>query len=139
MKNLVFVAVIVATLASGVGYLNNTNGINLWIQEVGVGEADIEHPVSNAVLTINIQRFNGATLEGDIVVTNAFKDIIVECVFRSLDVEVEAGSTLFCKLIDGPDFEFSGVVAEGSKVVNSNIPPGTPAFPCKTLAKSARP
>ena len=126
MKNLVFVAVIVASLALGIGYLNNTNGIDLWIQQVGVGEADIDHPITTAGLTINIQRFTGATLQGETVVTDAFKDIIVECVFRSPDVEVESGSTLICKLINGPDFETASVVAEGSKVVTSDIPPGTP-------------
>ena len=126
MKNLVFVAVLVATLALGIGYLNNTNGMDLWIQKIGVGEGDLEHPITNAALTINIQRFFGATLQGNTVITDAFKDIIEECVFRSETITVESGSTLFCKLLNGPDAETSGVVAEGSKVVTTDIPPGTP-------------
>lgn len=126
MRNLVFLVIIVASLATGIGYLNNSNGLNLWIQEVGVGESELEHPVSNAGLTINIQRYFGATLQGQTVVTDAFKDIIEECVFRSSDQELEAGSTLYCKLIDGPDAEFARVIAEGSKTVNNVIPPGTP-------------
>lgn len=126
MKNLVFVAVLVASIALGIGYLNNSNGMNLWIQQIGIGEGDLEHPITNAALTINIQRYFGATLQGETVVTDAFKDIIEECVFRSPVVTVEAGSTLYCKLIDGQEVEFSRVIAEGNKIVNSEIPPGTP-------------
>jgi len=126
VKNLVFVAILVASLALGMGYLNNTNGLDLWIQEVGVGEADTDHPITVSGLTINIQRFFGSAFEGETLVTDAFKDFIVECVYRSPDLEVEAGSTLFCKLIDGTDFETSFIIAEGSTMVSSAIPPGTP-------------
>ena len=117
---------LVAGLALGIGYLNNSNGMDLWIQQVGVGEGDLDHPVTDSALTINIQRYFGATLQGQTVVTDAFKDIIEECVFRSISVQVDAGSTLFCKLIDGQEADSSFVIAEGSKTVTTDIPPGTP-------------
>ena len=127
MQNLVFLAIIVAGLALGVGYMNNQNGVDLWVQQIGVGQTMIDSgPVPNAALTILIDRTFGPTAVGDIV-TTGFKDFIVECVFRSPDIDVVAGSTLICKLIDGPDFNDANVIAEGIKVLQSDLPAGTAA------------
>ncbi len=134
MQNLVFLAIIVAGLALGIGYMNNQNGVDLWVQQIGVGQTMIDSgPVSNAAVTIFIDRTFGPTAVGDIV-TTGFKDLIVECVFRSPDIDVKAGSTLICKLIDGPDFKDSNVIAEGIKVLQSDLPAGTAAtIPINTI------
>ena len=134
MQNLVFLAIIVAGLALGIGYMNNQNGVDLWVQQIGVGQTMIDSgPVSNAAVTIFIDRIFGPTAVGDIV-TTGFKDLIVECVFRSPDIDVKEGSTLICKLIDGPDFKDSNVIAEGIKVLQSDLPAGTAAtIPINTI------
>jgi len=134
VQNLVFLAIIVAGLALGIGYMNNQNGVDLWVQQIGVGQTMIDSgPVSNAAVTIFIDRIFGPTAVGDIV-TTGFKDLIVECVFRSPDIDVKEGSTLICKLIDGPDFKDSNVIAEGIKVLQSDLPAGTAAtIPINTI------
>jgi len=134
VQNLVFLAIIVAGLALGIGYMNNQNGVDLWVQQIGVGQTMIDSgPVSNVAITIFIDRTFGPTAVGDIV-TTGFKDLIVECVFRSPDIDVKEGSTLICKLIDGPDFKDSNVIAEGIKVLQSDLPAGTAAtIPINTI------
>ncbi len=96
-----------------IGYLGN--GISLDAQQLGVGETNLESPVASIAVTAIIERtFNPS-------ITSDFKDLIVECTFRSTD-EVEKDSTITCKLLD-----ISGsVIAEGKKIVDPTLLPLTP-------------
>jgi len=113
VKPIIFLAIIGAVGAMSIGYLGN--GISLDAQELGVGETDIESPVASVGITAIIERtFNP-------VFTSDFKDLIVECTFRSNE-EVAKDSMITCKLLD-----ISGsVTAEGKKIVNPTLPPLTP-------------
>ena len=96
-----------------IGYLGND--ISLDSQLFGVGETNLESPVSTIAVTAILERtFNP-------IITSDFKDLIVKCTFRSAD-EVAKDSTITCKLLD-----ISGsVIAEGNKIVDPTLPPATP-------------
>ena len=101
MKPLLILAIaVVAAGAMGTGFLNNTNGIDLWIQQFGVGEGDISSPVSHAFVDFNIVRTTEA---------GAFKNIINECSLI-LNDDVGEGGKIFCKLTDWA----GDIIAEGS-------------------------
>ena len=52
MKPIVILAIAaVAVGAMGTGFLSNSNGINLWIQQFGVGDGDIMSPVTQKSIT----------------------------------------------------------------------------------------
>ena len=102
MHLLVFVAIFGVVGILGVGYLGND--VNLWIQQFGVGEGDIESPVINTELTLLITRVNNA---------NGFDDFITQCNFVSVDVDLLAGTKLYCKLFDGTDINSSFILASG--------------------------
>ncbi len=113
VKPILFLALIGAAAAMSIGYLGN--GISLDAQELGVGETDIESPVASVGLTAMIARISNSNIDSD------FKDLIVECTFRSND-EVAKDSMITCKLLD-----VSGsVIAEGKKIVNPTLLPLTP-------------
>jgi len=115
VKPIFFLAIIGAAAAISIGYLGND--ISLDVQELGVGETSIESPVVTVGVTALIERtFNPA-----FPFSVDFKDLIVECIFRSYD-EVAKDSTITCKLLD-----ISGsVIAEGKKIVDPTLPPITP-------------
>jgi len=113
VKPILFIVVIGAAAAMSIGYLGNDISLNA--QELGVGETDIESPVASVGLTAMIARISNSNIDSD------FKDLIVECTFRSND-EVAKDSMITCKLLD-----ISGsVIAEGKKIVNPTLPPLTP-------------
>jgi len=110
VKPILFLAIISAAGAMSIGYLGND--ISLDVQGLGVGETDIESPVASVALTALIERIGNSV---------DFKDLIVQCTFRSND-EVAKDSTITCKLLD-----VSGsVIAEGKKIVDPTLPPQTP-------------
>jgi len=113
VKPIFFIVIIGAAAAISVGYLGN--GISLNAQQLGVGETDLESPVASiAVIAIIDRTFHP-------ILTTDFKDLIVECTFRSTD-EVAKDSTITCKLLD-----ISGsVTAEGKKIVDPTLLPLTP-------------
>ena len=102
MNILVLVAIFGFVALLGVGYLGND--VNLWIQQFGVGEGDIESPVTNTALTLQITRVN---------TPNGFDDFITQCNFVSLDVDLLPGTKLYCKLFDGTDIQTSFILASG--------------------------
>jgi len=100
MKPLLILAIAaVAAGAMGTGFLNNTNGIDLWIQQFGVGEGDITSPVSHAFVDFDIVRITQG---------NAFKNIVESCDLR-FDDDLKAGAKVFCKLTDWA----GDIIAEG--------------------------
>jgi len=108
MKPILILAIAaVAAGALGTGFLNNTNGINLWIQQFGVGEGDITSPVTHAFVDFNIVRTTEA---------GAFKNIINECDLKFND-NLQAGAQIFCKLTDWA----GDIVAEGSTTLTAPL------------------
>ena len=118
--------IIAATAALSVGYLGSPS-ISIVAQQIGIGEFNtVFNTVTNGAISIKIDRMIGATLSGSMVITDAFKDKIVECVFRSTDRTIKAGSTLICKLTDDADFNVSKVIAEGRKIITNDVGIGVP-------------
>ena len=112
MKPILILAIAaVAAGALGTGFLNNTNGINLWIQQFGVGEGDITSPVTHAFVDFNIVRTTEA---------GAFKNIINECDLKFND-NLKAGAKIFCKLTDWA----GDIIAEGSTMLTSPLATNT--------------
>ena len=125
MQPILLVAIVaVAIAALSTGYLSND--IDLWTQQFGVGEEDIGTPVTNAGLTINIQREFDVTFQGNTPVTLGFNDLIVSCEFRSPDKDLLPGTKIFCKLLGHPDINIAQIVAEGDVTLETTIPAGSP-------------
>jgi len=107
-------AIIGAAGAMSIGYLSND--INVNSQSFGVGEDTFENPITNAALTILLDRTYG-------VITTDFKDLITECVFRSTTEDLAPNTRLICKLLDSVNGD---IIAEGSKTVSTTILANTP-------------
>ncbi len=116
MKPLVILAIAaVAVGAMGTGFLSNENGINLWIQQFGVGDGNIQSPVTHATVDFHIDTVpigsNGGT---------TFENVIDEC-YLTFGTTVVAPSHIFCKLTD-----WNGdIIAEGTTWFNTAIPENT--------------
>lgn len=114
----IFVLVIIgAAAAMSVGYLSND--INISSQSFGVGEDTLMSSINDASLTILLERTHGFNTSNEL----DYKDLITECAFRSTTEDLESNTRLICKLLDAVD---GNVIAEGSKIVTTNIPAGTP-------------
>ena len=110
MKPLLILAIaVVAAGALGTGFLNNTNGINLWIQQFGVGEGDITSPVTHAFVDFNIARVPGEP-------SGTFDNVIESCDLKFND-NLQAGAKIFCKLTDWA----GDIVAEGSTTLTAPL------------------
>ena len=114
MQPIFILAIIGAAGAMSIGYLSND--INVASQSFGVGEDTLENPITNAAVTILLDRTYGFTVAD-------FKDLITECIFRSNTVALDPNTKLICKLLDAED---GNVIAEGSKTVLVSIPINTP-------------
>jgi len=113
MKPIIILAIAaVAAGAMGTGFLNNTNGIDLWIQQFGVGEGDITSPVSHAQVDFNIVRTTEA---------GAFKNIIRNCDL-TFDEDLGPGAKIFCKLTDWA----GDIIAEGNTMTTQTLDSHTP-------------
>jgi len=113
VKPILFLAIIGAVGAMSIGYLGNDISLNA--QELGVGETDIESPVASIGVDAMIARIFNSNIDSD------FKDLIVDCTFRSND-EVAKDSMITCKLLS----DSGSVIAEGKKIVDPTLPPLTP-------------
>jgi len=111
MQPLILLAIVgVAAVALGAGSL--TNVIQLTVQDFGVGEETINSPVSNANVNFNI----GQTTTG------GFLYNVVDFCYITADRNLDALSTVFCKLTDAG----SNIVAEGNTVLQTAVASGTP-------------
>ncbi len=110
MQPILIVALIgVAAAATGMGFLA-TNPIMLNVQTLGVGQADLESPISAANIDLSI-----AVVELEDEMGNTiFSNVIDVCSFHYDDLAsfpgLEGQSTVICKLTDMN----GNVVAEGS-------------------------
>ena len=110
MQLFVLLAILAGLSALSVGFLGND--IKLWMQDYGVGDGDIPTPIMTSNLKILITRVNTAT---------GFDDLITGCEFTSVDKDLLSGTTLYCKLFQGPDVRTAAVIATGFKQID---PPG---------------
>lgn len=117
MQPIFIIAIIGAASAMSIGYLSND--INVNSQPFGVGEDTLNNPITNAVLTILIEKTYGLNIS----LQPDSKDLITECAFRSNTVVLAPNTRLICKLLDAVD---GNVIAEGSKTVSTSIPVNTP-------------
>lgn len=125
MKIVLFLLVIAASAALSIGYLSAPT-VDVVSQQVGVGENNsVFNTITNGAVSVKIERTFGFALSGNSVIS-AYKDKIVECVFRSTDRTIKDGSTLICKLTDGMDFATAKIIAEGKKIVTMDIGIGVP-------------
>lgn len=116
-------AIIGAAAAMSIGYLSND--ISVSSQSFGVGDDTMESPITDASLTIRIVRTFG-------IISADYKDLLTECVFRSTTEDLAPNTRLICKLLDAVDGD---IIAEGSKIVTTNIPNNTPVtIPIHNLA-----
>ena len=99
------VILVVAAAAMGAGFLNNAISLN--VQQLGVGEKDLESPVSSASVDLKLQR-NDVFLPGT-TKRIGFENVIKACSFHSVDPMVGT-STVICKLTNKDGL----VIAEGS-------------------------
>ena len=117
--------IIAASAALSIGYLSAPT-VEVVSQQVGVGhDSSVFNAITHGAMSVKIQRTFGFALSGTQVIS-AYKDKIVECVFRSTDRTIKSGSTLICKLTDGMDFATAKIIAEGKKIVLTNIGIGVP-------------
>ena len=111
MKPIIAIVVIaIAVTGIGVGSLGNT--ISLSVQNIGVGDEDIESPISHANIDFVIDKVKGNQ--------DNFKNIIADCIIQP-DKEIAALSTVYCKLTDKDGF----VAAEGVTVLQTHLNAGS--------------
>jgi len=123
MKPIILLAVMgIAVTGLGAGFLGNT--ITLDVQSLGVGETDLASQIDDATIKFNIDAFRGDL---------GIKNIIADCIIESPQ-EIVKDSRVFCKLTD----ENGNVAAEGSRVLQADLPPNTPTvIPIDDLQKIA--
>ncbi len=110
MQPILIVALIgVAAAATGMGFLAS-NPIMLNVQTLGVGQADLASPISDANIDLSIEVVEGVDENGNTI----FKNVISVCSFHYETTQGFQGltgdSTVICKLTDMN----GNVVAEGS-------------------------
>ncbi len=111
MKPIIVIAVmVIAVTGIGVGSLGNT--INLSVQQIGVGDEDIDSPIMAANIDFNIVKEKGN--QGN------FKNVIADCIIQA-EEEIAAKSKVFCKLTDKDGF----VAAEGFTVLQTHLNAGS--------------
>lgn len=120
LKIVLFLIIIAASAALSIGYLSSPT-VDVVSQQVGVGENNsVFNAITHGAMSVKIERTFGLALSGNEVIS-AYKDKIVECVFRSTDRTIKTGSTLICKLTDGTNFAMAKIIAEGKKIVTTDI------------------
>ena len=126
MQPIFILAIIGAAGAMSIGYLSNNIIVNP--QSFGVGEDTFENPITNAVLTMRLDRTFGLNLSNN----QDYKDLIKECTFRSTTLALAPNTKLICKLLDAKG---GAIIAEGTKIVLTTIPVNNPVtIPIDNLA-----
>ena len=111
MKPIILLSVMaIAVTGLGVGSLGNV--ITLDVQSLGVGDADLVSPITNADIKFNIAKIQGN--QGN------FKNVISDC-FITSEQNIDAMSHVFCKLTD----ENGNVAAEGVTWISSTLSAGS--------------
>ena len=91
---------VIAALAVGAGLLSTgflaTNTIQIWTQDTGFGEADIETPIKHANIDFVVDKIT-VDLNSDVVGDEYYKNNIVACSFHTFET-IEDGVEVVCKL-----------------------------------------
>lgn len=126
MQPIFLLAVLAAALALSIGYLGNEVNLEGMVQEFGVGEGTIQHPVETVDVKAKIVRTGSGS---------DFKDLIIECQFISPDT-IAKGSMVFCKILDGREnvSTIANIIAEGMKTTGTVPPNTTVTIPITFLA-----
>ena len=117
------VAAVAVTLI-GTGFLAEPwNQFDLWVQQFGWGEADIDSPISQAAVDLNIKKVLNDNGTPSDVTDDYFDNIISHCSFHSGDSIAAAEDhnispgKIICKLTDDRDL----AIAEGHIEIDSYI------------------
>jgi len=111
MKPIIVLSVMaIAVTGLGAGFLGND--ISLDLQSLGVGDATLVSPITNADIKFHIEKIQGNQ--------NNFKNVISDC-FITSEQDIDAMSHVFCKLTD----ENGNVVAEGITWLSSTLNAGS--------------
>ena len=113
MQPIILLAIVgIAGAAMSVGFLGNV--ITLDVQLLGVGETNLGTPITQADIDFSIKRVSGL-----VGATTQTHNVISECHITP-GQQIDAGSTVFCKLTDVND----NVVAEGQVDVSHTVGAG---------------
>ncbi len=114
MQPIILLAIVgIAGGAMSIGFLGNT--INLDVQQLGVGDATLQTPITQANIEFTIDRQSG--LINGVTETH---NVISECHIVA-NAQIAANSNVFCKLTD----ENGNVVAEGQTELSSTLHTGS--------------
>ena len=124
---------VIAALAVGAGLLSTgflaTNTIQIWTQDTGFGEADIETPIKHANIDFVVDKIE-VDLDTSVVGDEYYKNNIVACSFHTFE-DIEDGVEVVCKLQawdyesqTNPEFQDGGqvVVCEGRAIFEGYEP-----------------
>ena len=118
MQPIILLAIVgIAGGAMGVGFLGND--ISLTVQELGVGDATLQTPITQADIDFSIDRVTGTVAVGTTFVSQTH-NVISKCHITP-NGTIDAGSHVFCKLTD----DNGNVVAEGQTELGSTISTGS--------------
>jgi len=113
MQPIILLAIVgIAGGAMGVGFLGND--ISLDVQLLGVGETNLESPITHADIDFVIARQSGL-----IAGTTETHNVIAYCKITPMS-QIDAGSHVFCKLTDENGF----VAAEGITQLQKTVKGG---------------
>ena len=120
----------VAVAATGVGFLGGT--IDVTVQDLGVGSATIESPISSAFVDLKVTAVHTQFVPDSGVGTySVFNNVIDECSFHSPESISGNDIVIICKLTDWNH----QVIAEGSKVfANGYLASDRETIPIDNLA-----
>ena len=125
MQPLITVAIVAAAVAAtGIGFLGNTIDLTM-VQLLGVGETNLESPITKAKIDFVIGRDSG--LIGHTTIT---RNVIEACLVMATDPDgFLEGEKIICKLTD----DNNNVVAEGMTVLSADTT-GTVTVPITMFA-----
>ena len=119
---IIFAVMAIAATGLSVGFLSNT--INLTVQNLGVGDQDLESPITNASIDLNVGAF---LVDPDFTPDTGdefFANVIDECSFHSGENINGTNIEIICKLTD-----INGTaVAEGSLLLPFGYTASTTEF-----------
>lgn len=120
-------AVVVAAALIGTGFLGNGGNIQLFLQQLGWGEQDLQAPISHAFIDLNLKKIRNDAGTTNTVADDFFDNVIKSCSFHSDQSiastpqgndELSPG-VIICKLTDERD----KAIAEGRILLNGNVDP----------------
>lgn len=117
----VFVLVAIIAGMAGIGYLQPQTNINLFVQALGFGEADLVSPIDDASIELMLDTEDSVDPEGNPITIT----VVTACGFRSQDIiplaTGKAEGKIVCKLLNSD----GNAIAEGDITFASYDPADT--------------